>query len=212
LLRKGFFLLFFSIVNSTFSYQKVEKNLDSVLHKIENDFKNQEFKKIGLYHLDSFHFKNANDSLLASKIYHTKPNAFYNLENYLKAITYYNLTTKIAPHNSLGKNIKGTALYDKAFAEYELKEYVLSYKTVKKAETILTEITNPNYDYLLSIYADLGSEASYLGFYDEAEFYLNKGYAIFKNKLNFKDIINPNQASKKVLFQYKYIYLTRCAF
>lgn len=207
MLKKSFLILLLCTSITTFSFQKEESKLDSILQKVELSFKNQQFKELISYPLDSLSIKNTNDSLLVSKIYHTKANAFYNLENYLKAVTYYNLATKIAPNNSSGKNILGTALYDKAFAEYELKEYVLSYKTVKKAEEVLSKISNPNYDYLLSIYADLGSEASYLGFYEEAEFYLNKGYAIFKNKLNFKDIINSNQASKKVLFQYKYIYL-----
>ncbi len=158
-------------------------------------------------YIQDFTFKNASDSLIGSQIFHLWANGYYDKTDYFKAISYYDRSIDLAPESEAGKNQKGISLFDKAFAEYELQNHYKSYQTVKKAEAVLSEIDQPNHDYLLSIYADLGSEASKLGFHEDAEFYLNKGVALYhanKDNLNSE---STQSALKPVLFEYKYIYL-----
>lgn len=152
-------------------------------------------------------FQSTKDSLLGSQLSHLIGNSYYSTNNYFKSIEYYDKSISLAPLTKSGKNLKGIVHFDKAFSEYEIQNYYKSYQTVKKAEAILSELDNPDFDYLLSIYADLGSEASYLGFYDEAEFYLNKGFQLYNNHKSKLSNKNNQNASKPVLFHFKYVYL-----
>ncbi|WP_445755950.1 CHAT domain-containing protein [Polaribacter sp.] len=190
-----------------FSQIKNKNKYEKIFNKIDSLYIANAYDNISKYSIDKQHISSKNDSLFIAKIYHKKAKSFYHLNNFYEAINYYNLAFRLAPNSLEGKNLKGIILFDKAYAEYDIEEYVLSYKTVKKAETILTKLPNPDYDYLLDIYIDLGSEASYLGFYDEAEFYLKKGNKIFENHLKNKDTNDSKSASKTVLFLYKFIYI-----
>lgn len=205
--KKSLLFIVLSITFNAFSFQKIQTTLKDLFDDFKVKFENNDFKKIIFYDLNNYTIKNQNDSLLLSNLYHLKAKSFYSLSNLNSAITNFNLALKLAPNSDEGQNLKGMVLYDKSYAEYDLNELILSYKTAKKAEYLLSNLSNPNYDYLLSIYTDLGSEASYLGFYDEAGFYLKKGLDIFNNKLQKKEKIDKNSASKTVLFQYKFIYL-----
>ncbi|TXE12752.1 CHAT domain-containing protein [Seonamhaeicola algicola] len=172
----------------------IEKQYDSVVNISKN------------YSWKSLKFINENDSLVASEVFHNIANSYYEKANYTTAIAFYNKSIIFSPKNPEGLNQKGRALYDRAFAEYEIQNYTQSYKTVKQAEVVLSALSNPDYDYLLSVYADLAGEATTLGFYDEAEFYLDKGFNLYQNnKGNFKT--NVANASKLVLFHHKYIRL-----
>ena len=173
-------------------------------------FKKTTFFLLTFYTVVAYSFQQENlkkDSLSIAKKWHLKANTFYETANYLEAVYNYNYALKLTPNNTAGRNLYGTILYDRAFAEYNLEQYIKSYKTVKKAEVVLSALKKPDLNYLLSIYADLGSEASYLGFYKEAEYYLTKGTKLYlSNKKLLQDKYKTG-ASKAVLFEYKFVYL-----
>jgi CHAT domain-containing protein len=206
--KTAFFVcLFYSVF--VVGFQQKNKNIDSLYSKVQILFSKKAYQQLHLKisELQFADIKKEKDSLTAAKIWHIKANAYYEKEHYFETVPVYNKAISFTPNTEEGKNLKGSILYDRAFAEYYLEQYIRSYKTVKKAETLLSTLKKPDYNYLLSIYADLGSEASYLGFYSEAEYYLKKGFSLFKaNKHQLKNKDN-NNASKEVLFQYKFIYL-----
>lgn len=202
-----FVCLFYSVF--VVAFQQEKKSIDSLYSNVQLLFSKKAYKQLHLKISEGqfAEIKEEKDSLIAAKIWHLKANAYYEKENYFEAVPVYNKAISFTTNTERGKNLKGSILYDRAFAEYYLEQYVRSYKTVKKAEALLSTLKKPDYNYLLSIYADLGSEASYLGFYDEAEYYLKKGSSLFKaNKHQLKNKDQDN-ASKEVLFQYKFIYL-----
>ena len=139
------------------------------------------------------------DSLLISKIRHKKGYAFYQLENYQSAINYFNEAINILPNAKQDSNLHGTILFDRSYAEYYFNRRTDYYKSLKKSATIISQLEQPDYDFLLEIYAELSYETKYLGYFKEAENYLQKGYAIIKSK--------KNKTSKDVLFTHYAISL-----
>lgn len=139
------------------------------------------------------------DSLLISKIRHKKGYAFYQLEDYQSAINYFNEAINILPNAKQDSNLHGTILFDRSYAEYYFNRRTDYYKSLKKSATIISELEQPDYDFLLEIYAELSYETKYLGYFKEAETYLQKGYAIIKSK--------KNKTSKDVLFKHYAISL-----
>ncbi|WP_408048480.1 CHAT domain-containing protein [Tenacibaculum halocynthiae] len=184
-------------------------SLNKLLKVIEKKYNEEKYKELLLEVVkeDSFKLKSTKDSLLFSKIIHLKANALYQLGDYKKTILFYNIAINNTPNSETGKNQKGIILFDRAFAEYYLQQYTKSYKTVKKAEQILSALENPDYDCLLSIYADISGTSTYYGFFEEAEYYIKKGLKIYQLKYKKSKVKNTNQASKEVIFKHKLVYL-----
>jgi tetratricopeptide (TPR) repeat protein len=198
-------LLFILFFFSFFTHGQQKERLFKASEKLYNNGKYDEaLETILTIGIDSL--KNQKDSLWQAKYYHLKANILYGLGNYKTTIFDYNHAINVAPSNEQGNNIKGMVLFDRAFSEYNLEQYLTSYETVKKAERFLSNVQKPNLDYLLSIYADLSSSATEFGFFSEAAFYLEKGIELYyKNKATV--VVDRYQASKPVLFQYKFIVL-----
>ncbi len=150
--------------------------------------------------------KNGSDSLLHAKTSYVKANSLYGIGKYKESILSYKDVVNYCPNTDFGNNLKGMALFDRAFSEYNIQEYVISYNSVKLAESILSKVKNPNYDYLISIYADISGSATDYGYFDEAEYYLKKGLTVYKRHKN-KIKTGKNQATKDILLYYKSVVL-----
>ena len=201
----------FSILFSVFTYSSFAQiSLDSLLlqtKQLYNDGQYQKMLDISYKAINKIEKKKPLDSLQLTHFLHQKANALYGLAKLPQAIADYNKAINFSPNSSEGFNLKGMILYDRAFSEYMLVDYITSYQTVKKAEAILSKLAAPNYDYLLSIYADLGGEASYLGYASEGEFYLQKGLRLLSDHQNELVSVDNKQASKQVLFLHKLVGL-----
>lgn len=148
------------------------------------------------------------DSLLVSKALHILAKGYYQLKHYRNALFLYNQALQICPTTKLGTNQKGQLLFDKALLQYHQQDYLVSLKTVKQAEQLFKSLKAPNYNYLLSIYAELSSTSTYYGFFDEAEYYLKKGMALYHENLEQLQVPNEkNQVSSLVTFHHKLVYL-----
>nr|WP_143404140.1 CHAT domain-containing protein [Gaetbulibacter sp. 4G1] len=139
------------------------------------------------------------DSLLISKIRHKKGYANYTLGNYQLAIADFNNAISSLPKSGKDSNLHATILFDRSYAEYYFNRRTDYYKSLKESAVILGKLDNPDYDYLLEVYAELSYETKYLGYFEEAENYLQKGYDIIKAK--------KNKTSKDVLFKHYSISL-----
>lgn len=146
------------------------------------------------------------DTLSIAQMLSIQSNAFYELRKYKQAIRTANASIELAPNTEAGKNLKGMMLFDRAFSEYALEKYQVSYRSVKQAEEVLATLRSPNLDYLLSIYADIAGTSIQYGYLDEAEYYILKGLEVYKKN---QDQIpsSENTAAKDVLFQYKLVQL-----
>jgi CHAT domain-containing protein len=184
-------------------------DLDSVFKTHENYFQQKLYKEIVTSNFTKNKLTPAstNDSLLVSKILHVKANALYEVQKYNEAIITSDKAIRFLNQQEDNLNLKGIILFDKAFSEYALERYKTSYNTVKQAEKLLSSLKEPDYDYLVSIYADLSSTATYYGFFDEAEFYLKKGLKIYQQNSDKLQNLASNQASKEVVVNHNLIYL-----
>lgn len=147
------------------------------------------------------------DSVFLASFSHQAGIIQYNMSQYQASLLSYSKALARCPDTPEGQNIKGTILYDRAFTEYEMERYKQSYETVKEAEAVLAPLENPDYDYLLSIYADLCFQAVDLGYLDEAEKYLLKGEKLM---LEHKDDVIyefAHQSDKEVIFEYNFVLL-----
>lgn len=203
---KHLFLIVFFCSFYSFGFQKNinQKQLDS----LDILYNKGEYHKV-LQGINTFNLQSniaINDSLFFAKAFYLKANSLYGLANYKESINSYNDVIKYSPTSAEGKNLKGMALFDRAFSEYNIEDYLISYNSVKSAEAILSKLKKPNYDYLISIYADLSDSATNYGFFEEAEYYIKKGLAVYKKHKNEVQI-DDNQASKDVLLLYKSIVL-----
>lgn len=205
MLKKVFFITFFySLCSFGFQQNKNQKLIDY----LNNLYNKGAYQKV----LDSINTqtfnvaKNSKDSLLQTKIHYLKANSLYGLGKYKESIFSYNNVIKFSTNNDEGKNLKGMAFFDRAFSEYYTEQYLISYNSVKSAEAILSKLKNPNYDYLISIYADVSSSATGYGYFNEAEYYIKKGLDTYeKHKKHIQ--VDKNQASKDVLLLYKSVVL-----
>jgi CHAT domain-containing protein len=147
------------------------------------------------------------DSSYLAEFRHQAGNALYYLERYEESIGAFDQAILFSKDDPVGLNKQGCVLFDRAFSEYELARYKQSYQTVKEAEAILSELEYPDYDYLLSIYANLCFKGVDLGYLKEAERYLQKGEKLLQ--LHQHEVVNqdPNEGSKEVLFEYNYVLL-----
>lgn len=144
------------------------------------------------------------DSLSIAKLYFYKGASQYYLERYTASIQSYTKGINFCPVTDSGMNFKGELYYERAFSEYELKDYVNSYQSSKKAALYMSSAKHPNYDYLISIYCDLAEQTAYLGFYKDAKQYIKKAEKLYND--HSQEIIQDADAvSKPVLFAYKFI-------
>ena len=190
-----------------FGFQQININQQH-LDSLENLYNNGKYDEVlnGLK-MDVFSSsKDASDSLLITKTFYLKANSLYGLGKYKASILSYNDAIRFSPNIDEGKNLKGMALFDRAFSEYNIQEYLVSYNSVKSAESILSKLKKPNLDYLISIYADISGSATDYGYFDEAEYYLKKGLALYKTHKK-RIITGKNQASKDILLLFKSVVL-----
>ncbi|WP_420572840.1 CHAT domain-containing protein [Kordia sp.] len=146
--------------------------------------------------------KNQLDSLSTANLYFYKGASEYYLQRFDVSIASYNKAISYCPTSDEGLNYKAELYYERAFSEHGLGSYLDSYESSKKAASIMETVQHPNYDYVLSIYADIAGSAADFGFQEEAYNYLNKAqqlYATHKNSIKTA----KSEASKPVLFQYK---------
>ena len=142
------------------------------------------------------------DSLQRAQLYFYKGASEYYLKRFDHSITSYNKAISVCPTSDAGLNYKAELYYERAFSEYELGEYPSSYNSSKKAALLMEQVQQPNYDYLISIYADIAGTAASLGFMDDAKNHLAKAESIYQT--HQKTIIqDPKEVSKPVLFAYK---------
>lgn len=171
-------------------YQKSLKSSKNALHTILNE-------------------EIAFDSLDIAKLYFYKGASEYYIQRFDASINSYNNGIQFCPPNDAGINYKAELLYERAFSQFELGDYLNAHESSKEAALVMHTAENPNYDYLLSIYCDVAGSAATLGFQEEANNYLNKAkelYTIHQNKIS----TNTGEASKPVLFAYKAIEIINC--
>ncbi|TMM30483.1 CHAT domain-containing protein [Polaribacter aestuariivivens] len=181
-----------------------QKQLDSLENLYNKGLYNEVLN--ALKRINFNNTKGVEDSLFYAKAFYLKANSLYGKEKYKASIVSYNSVINYSPNTDSGNNLKGMALFDRAFSEYNIQEYITSYNSVKSAESILSKVKNPNYDYLISIYADISGSATDYGYYNEAKYYLQKGLALYKTHKN-KIKTDKNQASKDILLLYKSVVL-----
>jgi CHAT domain-containing protein len=142
------------------------------------------------------------DSLPRARLYFYKGASEYYLQRYDLSIASYNKAISLCPSTDVGLNFKAELYYERAFSEYELRNYPASYESSKKAALLMEKVANPNYDYVISIYADIAGTAASLGFMEDAKNHLATAKAIYKQ--HTKSIVAvPKEVSKPVLLAYK---------
>ncbi|AXG70641.1 CHAT domain protein [Kordia sp. SMS9] len=142
------------------------------------------------------------DSLQSAQVYFYKGASEYYVQQFDRSITSYNKAISLCPTSDAGLNYKAELHYERAFSEYELGNYPAAYESSKKAALLMENVANPNYDYLISIYADIAGTAASLGFMEDAKNHLAKAKSIYQKHKN-KIIVDPKEVSKPVLFAYK---------
>ncbi|EDP94953.1 CHAT domain-containing tetratricopeptide repeat protein [Kordia algicida OT-1] len=142
------------------------------------------------------------DSLATATLYFYKGASEYYLQRFDVSIESYNKGIISCPKTDAGINYKAELHYERAFSEYELGSYLDAFESSKKAASIMETVQQPNYDYLLSIYADIAGSAASFGFQEEANNYLKKARQLYAtHKDNIATV--KDEVSKPVLFQYK---------
>lgn len=144
------------------------------------------------------------DSLTSANLYFYKGASEYYLQLFDRSIASYNKAISLCPSSDAGLNYKAQLHYERAFSEYNLEKYVTSYESSKKAASLMDKVEHPNYNYLISMYADLAGSASALGFIEDAKNHLITAEATYK-KYKSKVVNDPKEASKPVLLAYKAI-------
>ncbi len=142
------------------------------------------------------------DSFHLAEVLYLQANTQYYLADYLSSLALYDQAIALSPGHPEGLNLRGMALFDRAFAEYELEEYLPAYNSTRAAEAIMSQLAAPNLDYLLSIYTDLAYTAKELGFLPESETYIARGEQLLQR---YKDQLElpPGSARKEVTFAYE---------
>ncbi len=147
------------------------------------------------------------DSFYLSAFRNQQGSSYYHQESYVKAIKIYNWAIEATPDDEAGLNQRGNILYDRANAEYYLGMHKTSYETALEAETILSKLSSPDYDFLISVYFDLSYTSRELGFYDRSEEFLNKASSV--NDLHADEIIyiSADPVRKSISIEYSYVLL-----
>ncbi|WP_046755507.1 CHAT domain-containing protein [Kordia jejudonensis] len=144
------------------------------------------------------------DSLAVARLYFYKGASEYYLQRFVASINSYNAGIQLCPNTDKGTNYKAELLYERAFSQYELGDYLYAHESSKEAALLMNTVKNPNYDYLLSIYADVAASAAALGFQKEANNYLTKAKKVYTEHKN-EMVVTAEEASKPILFAYKAI-------
>ncbi len=147
------------------------------------------------------------DSLSSAQLYFYKGASEYYVQRFQNSVTSYNKAISLCPASDAGQVYKAELYYERAFSEYELGNYPTSYESAKNAALLMENVANPNYDYLISIYADIASTAASLGFLEDAKNHLAKAESIYQEHKN-KVVRDPKEVSKPVLFAYKAVEIT----
>ncbi len=147
------------------------------------------------------------DSFYLSAFRNQQGSAYYHQENFVEAIKIYNWSLEATTDDETGLNQKGNILYDRANAEYYLGMHKTSYETSLAAEAVLSKLSSPDYDFLISVYFDLSYNSRKLGFYNRSEEFLNKAASV--NDLHGNEIvyISADPVRKSVTIEYSYILL-----
>lgn len=142
------------------------------------------------------------DSLSSANLYFYKGASEYYLQRFDRSIAAYNKAISLCPSSDTGLNYKAELYYERAFSEYELQNYPAAYESSKKAAVLMEKVVNPNYDYVISIYADIAGTAASLGFIEDAKNHLATAETMYKK--HKKRIVRDSKvASKPVLLAYK---------
>jgi len=142
------------------------------------------------------------DSLSSAHLYFYKGASEYYVQRFHSSIISYNKAISLCPSSDVGLNYKAELYYERAFSEYELRNYPASYESSKKAVTLMEKVVNPNYDYVISIYADIAGTAASLGFIEDAKNHLGTAETIYEK--HKKEVVEDSkEVSKPVLLAYK---------
>jgi tetratricopeptide (TPR) repeat protein len=147
------------------------------------------------------------DSFYLCAYRHQTGDALYNLGRYTEAIAVLNRAIDASKDDPQGLNHRGKILFDRAFSEYALQYFKQAYQSVLESETILSALESPDYDYLLSVYADICFQAVDLGYLEDAEKYLLKGEKLLHKHLDEVVYVSDDQSTKEVLFEYNFVLL-----
>jgi CHAT domain-containing protein len=207
MIKKQFVLKFLILFMTSYIFgQKNTENLSSIFETIKLLSEKQEYKTIISKNIPKEFVKNTNDSLTFAKILHLQGDALYYTQSYFESQNYYNKGIKYSPNNEDGINEKCRLLLDRAYAEENLQMEETSYNSTKSAEILLSNLKNPDLNFLFDIYIKLSIDAAFRNFYEEGELYLGKAWELYnKNKPWRKEY--PGNASKNATCLYKSIYL-----
>lgn len=205
-MKKIIHCIFISCVFSALHVLHAQETVLSVLKAAETSYNDAAYtqsldltkKAIALLHSDS----SPMDSLSTAQLYFYKGASEYYLERYETSIDSYNIAITYCPTTDAGINYKATLFYERSFSESALRNYTEAYESKKKAAALMETVTKPDYDYVLSIYAEIAGSASYLGFIEEANNYLSKAEKIYQTHQH-EIPKNTQEADKPILFAYK---------
>lgn len=150
--------------------------------------------------------RNPQDSFYLAAYRQHKGNAHYSLGDYDQAIEVLNEAIAATTNTETGLKQRATQLFDRANAEYQLDMMADCYQSTLASEAILTQLENPDYDYLISVYNDLAYQSRALAFYDDARKFLTKARAVYNSK---KEIVDSYDipVRKPVSFAYSEVLI-----
>lgn len=146
------------------------------------------------------------DSFHLSLFRQHRGNAMYELRDYTSAIEAFNSAIAASPQSEAGFKLKATQLFDRANAEYQLDLLADCYRSTLASEALLSELENPDYDYLISVYNDLAYQSRTLGFYDDARKFLNKAKSVYTSQQQLVDVMEI-PVRKPVAFAYSEVLI-----
>ncbi len=147
------------------------------------------------------------DSFYLSAFRGQQGSSYYHEENYVKAIKTYNWAIEATPDNEAGLNQRGNILYSRANAEYYLGMQKTSYETALEAEGILSKLSSPDYDFLISVYFDLSYTSRELGFYERSEEFMDKAASVDNLHGDEIEYIRADPVRKHISIEYLYVLL-----
>jgi CHAT domain-containing protein len=165
----------------SFGQNDADKNAEQTKFLFEN-YKYEEAISYGSQAIEDLENIHPIDSLEIAKHYlHIVP-SYYKLRKHEISIEESEKALKYCPDSEEGNNVKAGILYWRSFPEYFLNKPYLSYYSKIEALDLLKSLKRPDFKYLTAVYAELSLDMSFMGYLENASYYIEKAYAANEDK------------------------------
>jgi len=155
--------------------------------------------------------KNQKDSIEIAWLSYYQFEAQYKQRDFLESLKSADLGIRYCSNIEEGLNQKGILYYKKAYAEKALAFIKRASKSMLEASRILSELKQPNHDYIIGAYNFLSQNAAYYGDLEDALRYLRLSENMYLQHKKELDLARTepdgNYDRYEVILPYKNIYV-----